>query len=135
VPDKPRPVEQRPDRPEVAATTKRTTGQSLPRRVASVWAQIDAWRRATPQQRRSLAVAVSAAHQVAQDNRQRVLAHAELAERLTHLGCSRPERWTGYIPPRVAYYEQDGYGVPNDSPVRRGLVELMSAVAEREASS
>jgi len=43
------------------------------------------------------------------DRRARVLKHDDLARRLTdELGYTKPQRWTGYIPPRLWPLDDDG---------------------------
>lgn len=62
--------------------------------------------------------------------RQRVLAHPDLAGRLAELlQLARPEQWNGYIAP-----EHDATGLPNQSPIRAGLVEIVTEAELRKAS-
>lgn len=66
------------------------------------------------------------------ERRRRVLAHPDLAAKLCEppLRLARPEVWTGYIPgPRVPTL---GGEKPNKSPIRRQLLDIVRAVAERE---
>lgn len=83
--------------------------------------------------------------------RARVLAHPDLARRLTDapLGLSDPARWSGWIPPRTlaeeaCVYCQSGKGNPacrgwphrarvNDSPVRRQFVDIAAEAMRRES--
>jgi hypothetical protein len=64
-------------------------------------------------------------------NRQVVLAHRDLAERLTRLpiGFGSPDQWTGFIPPEV------WNGQHNDSPRRAALVELVAEAMAREQAA
>lgn len=65
-------------------------------------------------------------------NRATVLAHPDLAERLTEPPCrfTTAEMWTGYIPP--AYLEgRYGEAIPNNSPYRAQLVALVDEAARR----
>lgn len=61
--------------------------------------------------------------------RARVLAHPDIAVRLTErpMNYPAPEFWTGYIPPA-----KRGDDRPNPSPIRRQLLDICQAVAERE---
>lgn len=63
----------------------------------------------------------------------RVLAHPDLAERLTAppLGYARPNQWTGYVPPRT----WGRHNQLNPSPQRRALVEIAAEALRRDASS
>ncbi len=67
--------------------------------------------------------------------REAVLAHPDLAERLTRqpIGYVRPDQWNGYVPPE-AFPDK----VPNDSIRRAALVaivdEALSRDSERKAS-
>lgn len=67
-----------------------------------------------------------------QDRRARVLAHPEIAARLTRppFTFKFPEQWGGYIPPKVI--ERGGQLVENPSPQRRALIEICNAVVEAE---
>ncbi len=83
------------------------------------------------------------ARAAAAERRRRVLAHPDLAQRLTErpLGFMRPEMWNGYVPPASGFSGRvTGPGelpaeVANDSPVYFALCELGRAVAERERGS
>jgi hypothetical protein len=61
-------------------------------------------------------------------NRKAVLAHPDLAERLTRplLGYSKPEQWNGFVPP-----EQFGQQI-NDSPRRAALVAILDEAFARD---
>lgn len=63
--------------------------------------------------------------------RARVLAHPDIAHRLTRppLGFKQPEQWTGYIPPEIHGDRR------NDSQRRVALVQIMQAVAAREVEA
>lgn len=63
------------------------------------------------------------------DRRRRVLAHPDLAARLTErpLDYTKPEQWNGYIPPE--YWAQ----ARNNCPRRAALLQLLADVREREA--
>lgn len=65
---------------------------------------------------------------IAQARRDRVLAHPDIAELLTHhpLSLPNPLFWSGYVPPK---YHQDKY---NDSPVRQQLLAILNMVVKRE---
>lgn len=102
-----------------------------PKRARSVWSQLELWRRATSEQRQLVAAVVDEARQQAARRRARVLAHPDIAAQLTRLGHERPDNWSDYVPPKIAYYA-DGTSPANDSPVRRELVAILNAVAERE---
>ena len=62
------------------------------------------------------------------ERRALVLAHPDLAKRLTErpLSYSRPENWTGYVPPL------QWRGEHNDSVHRRALVAIVEAAEARE---
>ena len=66
------------------------------------------------------------------ERRRRVLAHPDIAQRLTEppLNMPTPEMWAGYIPP-AEVPSVNGYK-PNMSPRRRALVEIVRAVRQRE---
>lgn len=59
-----------------------------------------------------------------------VLRHPDLAERLTQqpLNFTRPEHWNGAIPPET-WRE-----MPNDSPLRPALLQLVAEAEAREAA-
>ncbi|MEU0236811.1 hypothetical protein ABZ234_03905 [Nocardiopsis sp. NPDC006198] len=61
------------------------------------------------------------------ERRRAVLAHPDLAERLTlpPLNFSSPDRWEGYIPPEM--WQQ----VPNNSPRRLALVAIYEEALSR----
>lgn len=63
------------------------------------------------------------------ERRARVLAHPDIAKRLTHppMRYPSPEYWTGYIPG-----PKRGDDQPNNSPIRRQLLAIVQAVYERE---
>ncbi len=80
------------------------------------------------------------ARRAADERRRRVLAHPDLAQRLTArpLGFQRPEQWNGYVPPASGFWGRLSrpsdvpVEVPNNSPAYFALCELGRAVAERE---
>lgn len=82
------------------------------------------------QVRRAAEAKASAA---AQKRRARVLAHSDLAARLTQdpIGYARPEQWNGYVPPRT-WGGTVHREYPNDSPRRAALVELAAEALRRE---
>ena len=104
-------------------------------RIGSVWPHIGFWQRATPDQRRVIAHAVTVARETAAYRRRIVLAHPDLCEVLVRqLGYIRPDQWGGFVPPR--WYECGGYVAqwyPNDSPVRAALLDLVAEAEAREA--
>lgn len=65
--------------------------------------------------------------------RARVLAHPDIARRLCNppMNYPAPEYWTGYIPP--ARIDSGQGEKPNTSPIRQQLLDIVYAVAEREA--
>ncbi|GAA2092410.1 hypothetical protein [Actinomadura alba] len=65
------------------------------------------------------------------ERRERVLAHPDLAHRLTQrpLRFARPEAWNGYVPPKFVP-SRDGYRI-NDSPYRIALVDICSEAMRR----
>jgi hypothetical protein len=65
----------------------------------------------------------------ARSRRGRVLAHPDIAKRLTEppMRYPTPEMWTGYIPPARC-----GEDKPNRSPIRRQLLDTCQAVVDRE---
>lgn len=67
----------------------------------------------------------------AEDLRRLVLAHADLAERLTlpPIGCTTAAHWNGYIPPLLTCAEA---GRRNDSARRTALIELVAEAMERD---
>lgn len=72
--------------------------------------------------------------QKCRDRRRRVLAHPDIAIRLTHppMRYPSPEMWTGFIPPALI---SSGAGdKPNKSPIRKQLIAIVQAVADREAA-
>ena len=84
--------------------------------------------RYAPGRAREAAEAILAAHEFNQHRRAAALKHPDLAARLTQppLSWSRPERWNGYIPPRM--WQES----PNDSPRRVALVEIAAEAMARE---
>lgn len=81
--------------------------------------------------------AVAESKRECQDRRARVLAHPDLAKRLTEppLSLSEPARWNGYIPPRTLPEDEFGRARVNNSPVRRQLVAIASEALARESGS
>jgi hypothetical protein len=95
--------------------------------------------------------AVAKSKRESQARRGRVLAHEDLAQRLTTppLRLSSPRRWSGWIPPRTlaedacTHCERDNRrcsGLPhrarvNDSPVRRQLVDIATEAMTRDSGS
>lgn len=93
--------------------------------------------------------AVAKSKRESQARRERVLAHEDLAQRLTlpPLRLSAPSRWSGWIPPRLLAEDACTHcergsticrGWPhrarvNDSPVRRQLVDIASEAMRRES--
>ncbi len=83
------------------------------------------------------------ARAAAAERRRRVLAHPDIAQRLTERPCGfpRPEMWNGYIPPATGFWGRVSRPgeipaeVPNNSPMYLALRELGHAVAERERGS
>lgn len=85
--------------------------------------------------------------------RARVLAHEDLAQRLTEppLRLSHPTKWSGWIPPRTLAQEACGHcsssdgdrrcrnwphrSPVNDSPIRQQLVEIATEAMAREGAS
>lgn len=67
-------------------------------------------------------------HEKCQARRTRVLAHPDIAARLClpPFELTKPEYWNGYIPP------QYHMGKPNNSPVRKQLLDICWAVQKRE---
>jgi hypothetical protein len=63
------------------------------------------------------------------ERRALVLRHPDLAQRLTQqpLNFTKPEHWNGAIPPET-WRE-----MPNDSPLRPALLELVAEAQQREA--
>ena len=68
------------------------------------------------------------AREQAAQRRERVLAHADLADRLTAppLCYPRPEQWTGYVPP--ATWQE----TRNDAARRAALVDICAEALRRE---
>ncbi len=74
------------------------------------------------------------------ERRRRLLAHPDIAQRLTErpLCFPRPGMWNGYVPPasgfwgRVSRPGELPVEVPNNSPAYFAFCELGRAVAERE---
>src|SRR5262245_5922729 len=68
--------------------------------------------------------------------RARVLAHPDIAKRLTELPLSyaQPEQWSGYIPP-ATQLDRDGIEAPYDSPRRDALNAILLAVNQRELAA
>lgn len=68
----------------------------------------------------------------AKERRRRVLAHPDLAKRLCEppYNLAAPEMWTGFVPP--AEVPVATYWRPNNSPIRRQLIDILNAVAERD---
>lgn len=82
--------------------------------------------------------------------RARVLAHKDLTDRLSAppLRLSNPQRWTGWIPPRLLAEESCAHCGPgghrrcrdqphrariNNSPIRQQLVEIATEAMSRES--
>jgi len=92
--------------------------------------------------------AISDATNACQTRRARVLAHPDIAARLTWppLDFTDPRKWNGYVPPATGPYGEarpdptsrtgwDDSGVdeaPNDSPRRAALMDILRAVVDRE---
>lgn len=78
-----------------------------------------------------LSIAIAKAKEECAENRRRVLAHPDLAKRLTQppIGMSSTDMWNGWIPPEKWREAHNG------SPVRRALVKLMEDVAHAERES
>lgn len=74
------------------------------------------------------------ARQTTAANREAVLAHPDLAKKLTQppLDYARPEQWNGFIPPKLIATE-DGYEV-NNSPRRHALNRLLEEALARKAT-
>lgn len=121
---------------EAGASTVQTPTGTRPtptRRRPSLWSELPAWRSATPEQRRLIAGVVLDARVTCRTRRERVLAHPDIAARLvTDVGLRQPESWTGYVPPRIAWLDQDYTVHLNPSAVRTALLAILRAVAERE---
>lgn len=64
-----------------------------------------------------------------------VLAHPDLAERLTQppLSYAKAEQWNGGIPPKHSPEDAGGRVKPNDSPRRAALVEICEEAHRRTA--
>lgn len=62
------------------------------------------------------------------ERRIRVLAHPDLAARLTHrpLGYDDPHQWSGYVPPRT------WHGKLNTAPQRQVLVDICAEALRRD---
>lgn len=75
------------------------------------------------------------ARQTTAANRAAVLAHPDLAKKLTEppLGYARPEQWNGFVPAKLTPTE-DGYEL-NDSGRRRAFVALIEEAHARAAAS
>lgn len=102
-----------------------------PGRIASVISQQPWFMGATPERRRAVAREVQGAHQRSQNNKARVKAHPDLAERLRRsLGYSRFEQWSGFVPPG-----HDPDGRPNNSPVRAELVVILREAIRRDSAA
>lgn len=74
------------------------------------------------------------ARAAAQARRARVLAHPDLADRLTEqpLSYTRPDQWNGYVPPDTDAIPTGGGYVRNDSPRRAVLVDICAEALRRE---
>lgn len=85
-------------------------------------------RRGRRSMRAALESARAEAREQAAQRRARVLAHADLADRLTAppLGYARPEQWNGYVPPATWQEARNG------SARRAALVELCAEALRRE---
>lgn len=100
------------------------------RRVSGVAAHMPFLRTATVEQRREWRQVIADARQKATQRRTRVLVHPDLAERLRAvLRLRAPDQWQGFVPPRL---DANGLVGANPSPIRREIVEILHAVAERE---
>lgn len=66
--------------------------------------------------------------------RERVLAHPQIAARLTEkpLSYNRPDAWNGWIPPSLVEEAGTGRMVINRSPRRRALIDICTAVLQAE---
>lgn len=107
-------------------------------RGRSVIAAASWFQSGTPEQRKRFADAVQAGRRTAAHQRDQVLAHPDLAAQLVRrLGYQRPDQWNGYVPPR--WFESGGITgerwIPNDSPARAVLVELVAEAAARAVAS
>jgi hypothetical protein len=92
----------------------------------------------TPEQRRRFVDAVQAGRQTAAWNRELIGRFPDLvAELMRKLGYERYDQWNGYIPPRFYEAGNDLDGerwLPNDSPARTVLLDLIAQAEAREAS-
>lgn len=72
------------------------------------------------------------AQRAAAYRRSLVLRYPDLAEQLTKrpIGCSRPDVWTGYIPPAT-----DCTGAMNTTPCRPVLLALVAEAEQRAATA
>ena len=75
---------------------------------------------------------IQEALEAAKSRRGRVLAHADIARRLTDppLCYSSPEAWSGHVPP--ATIEGPSGPVRNTSRMRLALISILTATRERE---
>lgn len=81
---------------------------------------------------------VAAAKREAQERRKRVLAHPDLAAKLTHppLNLTDPLMWNGYIPPKTLPGDDGNpYNEVNKSPIRQQLVEIATEALRRETET
>jgi hypothetical protein len=70
------------------------------------------------------------------DYKARVLAHPDIAARLTEppMRYTRPDQWSGYIPPQwiAGAGDNPAEGRLNTSPYRAQLVDIMTELVQRE---
>lgn len=68
--------------------------------------------------------------------RARVLQHEDLRKQLTEqpLNFTRPEQWSGYVPPRGTYSDDQPLPQVNTSARRRALVEICAEALRRGAA-
>lgn len=71
-------------------------------RLGRIFAELPFWQSATVDQRQTWAHAALVANETAQINRELILAHPDLAEKMAALfDLSDRNRWNGYIPPEL----------------------------------
>ena len=103
-----------------AATVERRAPRSLSR--ASTASALPWIRDASTERRREWHGIVTDNRQRAARRRERVLAQPDLAEELrAAMGYLSADQWSGYVPPST-----------DDSPVRRELIRILHAVANKE---
>ena len=97
--------------------------------------EFGAWRNASVDQRRQWAYSLEVARETTTSNRELVMKHPDLAERVRVLyRLGRAENWNGYVPPALRPANENNTVDVNRSPYRAELLEILAEAHRREAA-